>query len=136
MMHDRCDLLRLRPEHRRPRDDDLFAHAQQQIRVHRQQRVDQIEMFYDYAPAALDRFHDRVRQHVRLRKARFKANVQMIGVRRVEARFAVHVQNRQRAHVHAVIIVRKLQPRKHAEHQRALAGARFADEADQMIIGT
>ena len=129
------ELLRLRAEHGRAADDDLLAHADHQVCVAGQQRIDQVEVLHDHALAQIDGLHDRVGQDVGLGEAGLEADVQVVGVGRVEAAHIAHVQDRQRAHVHAVVVVGQLQAGEHAAHQRALAGARVADEADQLVVG-
>ena len=92
-------------------------------------------MLYDHALFHVDGVHDGVGQNMRLGKAHLKADVEMVGMRRVKAVLLGHIQNGQRANVHAVVVVGQFQPREHAVDQRALARARVADEADQPIVG-
>ncbi len=61
-----------------------------------------------------------------------KADVQVIGVRLVEAA-VVNIQQRQRAHVDAVVVVGELQPREHAAYQQALARPGIANDADEPV---
>lgn len=58
-------------------------------------------------------------------EARLKADVQMVGVGREKSRFILLLQERERADVDAVVVVRKLDAGEHAFDQDALARNRL-----------
>ena len=91
-------------------------------------------MLDDDAFALFDRVENCLCKRAHLCKRRLEPNVKVVGGRREKAAI-VDVEDRQRTHVDAVVVVGQLEPRKHAFDQHALAGARFADYADQLIIG-
>ena len=132
---DVAQLLRQRAKEVRPRDDDLLADADEQIRVDAEQGIDQVKMLDDDALAAPDSQPDGVRQLRELMEARLEADVQMVGVRREKARFILLLQKRERADVDAVVVVRKLDAGEHPLDEHALAGAGFPDEADDLVEG-
>ena len=132
---DVAQLLRQRAKEVRPRDDDLLADADEQIRVDAEQGIDQVKMLDDDALAAPDSQPDGVRQLRELMEARLEADVQMVGVRREKARFILLLQKRERADVDAVVVVRKLDAGEHPLDEHALAGAGLPDEADDLVEG-
>ena len=126
---------RLGAEHVGTGNDHLLAYADEQVCIARQVRTDEIKMLHDHALLQPDGVHDGFGQNVRLGKAHLKTDVQMIGMRRIKAVLFGHIQNGQGAYVDAVIVVGQLQAREHAVDERAFAGARIADKADQTVIG-
>ena len=132
---DVAQILRQRAEEIRPRNDDLFADADEQICVDAEQGIDQVKMLNDDALAAPDSQPDGVRQLRELMEARLEADVQMVGVGREKSRFILLLQERERADVDAVVVVRKFDAGEHAFDQDALAGTGFPDEADDLVKG-
>ena len=132
---DVAQLLRQRAKEVRPRDDDLLADADEQIRVDAEQGIDQVKMLDDDALAAPDSQPDGVRQLRELMEARLEADVQMVGVRREKARFILLLQERERADVDAVVVVRKFDAGEHPLDEHALAGAGFPDKANDLVEG-
>ena len=127
-------LARKRAEDRGPCYDDLLAHADQQVCVYVEHGVDEVEMLDDDALAVLDGAKDRLRERAELSERRFEADIEVIGMRVEKAVFGC-VEQGKRAHVDAVVVVRELEPREHAFDEHALARARLADDADQLIVG-
>ena len=59
----------------------------------------------------------------------------MVGVGREKSRFILLLQERERADVDAVVVVRKFDAGEHAFDQDALAGTGFSDKADDLVKG-
>ena len=78
---------------------------------------------------------DGIGQGAHLGEAVFKADVQVIGVGGEKALVVVLVQDGQGADVDPVVVVGEVQAREHAANEGALAGARLADDADELVRG-
>ena len=108
-----------------PGDDDLLAHADEQLCVVGQVGADQLKMLHHHPAALAQSVGDGLGQFANLGEAQLKAHVQMIGVGLIKADL-VHAEQRQRPHVDAVVVVGHLQAGKHPLAQQALAAARLA----------
>ena len=115
------DLLRLRTKNRRTGNDDLLADTDQKVCICAQQGVDQIKMLDHDALAAAHGQPDRIRELTELMKAHLKADVHMIGMRGKKAGLRILVEDRQRAHVDAIVIVGQLKTREHPFDQHAFS---------------
>ena len=113
-------------------DYDFFADSDKKMRVELQKRINKLKMLNDNALFIFDCIQYRFSQHMHLSESRFKADIDMIGVRSEKA-FVRLVQKRERADIQAVIIVCQFKPRKHTFYKHALAGAGFADYPYQSI---
>ena len=59
----------------------------------------------------------------------------MVGVGREKSRFILLLQERERADVDAVVVVRKFDAGEHPLDEHALAGAGFPDKANDLVEG-
>jgi len=103
------------------------------MRVYAQEGIDHVEMLNNNALPFLHGMQNRICKLMHLCKRSLEADVQMIGVRGKKAAVAVLIKDRQRAHVHPAVVIGQLQPGKHALDEHAFAGARFPDDADELI---
>ena len=129
------DLLRLGTKNTGSGDEHLLTHTHQHIGIGAQQGVDQVKMLYHHPAALVQRFVDGIGQHTHLGKAILKPDIQMVGMGREEGKTTVLLQQRQRTHIHTIIVIGQLQTGEHAPNQGALSGAGFTNDADKLIIG-
>ena len=103
------------------------------MRVYTQEGIDHVEMFNNNALPFLHGMQNCICKLMHLRKRSLEADVQMIGMRGKKAAVAVLIEDRQRTHVHPSVVIGQLQPGKHSLDKHAFAGARFPDDANELI---
>ena len=113
--------------------DDLLAHADQQIGLLVHVGIEQFVVLHDDSAVSALGLHDGIRQHAGLGKAHLEPDVHVVGVGRVEDVLFVDVQQGQRPHVDPGIVVGELQTGEHALDEHGLAGAGFAQDADDVV---
>ncbi len=128
------DIIRFGSEDSRTGDNNLFAHPQQQMRIHIQMRINQVKVLYNHTLFAANRFHNCCSQFVGLIEGHFEADIDMISMG-CEKACIVQMHEGQGPDINSFIVIGQFQSGKHTFNQNTLTRSTLPDHANQTIIG-